>query len=268
MSDRGLIEYRRLEGIAPDQVPAVVADADVVLDQFVLGLYSAMAVQGMFAGRLVVAHVADRVRARVPGELPVLEARPDDVVAVLERVLDDRATHQAMARDGLAYARGCTTGPRRAPCWPRSLGDRRAERVPGPGGTMGDPHDRPSASLGGSCMTGTVPIARPMIGEEERAAVDRVLASGMIASGPEVAAFEAEFAELVGGRHCVAVNSGTSALHMGLLARGSAPATRSSSRRSPSRRPPTRSRSPGRRRCSSTSSRTTSGSTRPPSKRR
>lgn len=66
-----------------------------------------------------------------------------------------------------------------------------------------------------------IPIARPYIGDEERAAVDRVLRSGMIAGGPEVEAFEAEFAEYVGGDvHCIAVNSGTSALHMGLLAAG------------------------------------------------
>ena len=72
-------------------------------------------------------------------------------------------------------------------------------------------------------MTGTIPIARPLIGDEERAAVDRVLRSGMLAAGPEVAAFETEFAEIVGGRHCVAVNSGTSALHLGLLAAGIGP---------------------------------------------
>ena len=67
----------------------------------------------------------------------------------------------------------------------------------------------------------TIPAARPIIGDEERAAVDRVMRSGMIAQGPEVAAFEREFAdELVGGRTCVAVNSGTSGLHLGLLAAG------------------------------------------------
>ncbi len=69
-------------------------------------------------------------------------------------------------------------------------------------------------------MTGMIPAARPIIGAEERAAVDRVLASGMIAQGPEVAAFEDEFSQLVEGRHCVAVNSGTSALHMALIAMG------------------------------------------------
>lgn len=65
-----------------------------------------------------------------------------------------------------------------------------------------------------------VRIAKPLIGDEERAAVDRVLRSGVISSGPEVASFEEEFSELVGGRSCVAVNSGTSALHVALLALG------------------------------------------------
>ena len=39
-----------------------------------------------------------------------------------------------------------------------------------------------------------IPAAKPLIGDEERAAVDRVLRSGMLAQGPEVAAFEEEFA--------------------------------------------------------------------------
>ena len=70
-------------------------------------------------------------------------------------------------------------------------------------------------------MNDFIPPARPIIGDEERAAVDRVMRSGMLAQGPEVAAFEREFAEHFGlGRACVAVNSGTSGLHLGLLAAG------------------------------------------------
>jgi len=68
--------------------------------------------------------------------------------------------------------------------------------------------------------TDSIPAAKPLIGDDERAAVDRVLASGLIAQGPEVAAFEDEFRDLVAGAECVAVNSGTSALHLGLLAAG------------------------------------------------
>lgn len=70
-------------------------------------------------------------------------------------------------------------------------------------------------------MSEFIPPAKPIIGEEEREAVDRVLRSGMVAQGPEVAAFEQEFsAHFVPGRPSVAVNSGTAGLHLGLLAAG------------------------------------------------
>jgi len=65
-----------------------------------------------------------------------------------------------------------------------------------------------------------IPAAKPLIGKEERDAVDRVMRSGMIAQGPEVETFESEFSTIVDGRRCVAVNSGTSAIHLGLLAAG------------------------------------------------
>ena len=68
-----------------------------------------------------------------------------------------------------------------------------------------------------------IPAAKPIIGDDEREAVDRVLRSGMLAQGPEVAAFEEEFSRFVGGRHCVAMNSGTSALHLGFIAAGIKP---------------------------------------------
>jgi perosamine synthetase len=65
-----------------------------------------------------------------------------------------------------------------------------------------------------------IPAAQPIIGDDERAAVDRVLLSGMLAQGPEVKAFEDEFSPFVDNRHCIAVNSGTSALHMAFVAAG------------------------------------------------
>ncbi len=65
-----------------------------------------------------------------------------------------------------------------------------------------------------------IPIARPWLGEEEAEAVKAPLRSGWVAQGPEVAAFEAEFAAYVGARHACAVSSGTTALHAALLALG------------------------------------------------
>jgi perosamine synthetase len=79
----------------------------------------------------------------------------------------------------------------------------------------------PAGSMKGTVNRTAIQAAKVLIGDEERAAVDRVLRSGMLAQGPEVAAFEREFAtELVDGLSCVAVNSGTSGQHLGLLAAG------------------------------------------------
>jgi perosamine synthetase len=73
-------------------------------------------------------------------------------------------------------------------------------------------------------MSEFIPAAKPIIGDEERAAVDAVLASGMLAQGAEVATFEQEFSDvLLDGRAVVAVNSGTAGQHLGLLASGVGP---------------------------------------------
>ena len=63
-------------------------------------------------------------------------------------------------------------------------------------------------------------IAKPQIGEEEKKAVLEVLDSGMIAQGPRVKAFEETFAAMCGVKHAIATTSGTTALHVSLLAAG------------------------------------------------
>ena len=63
-----------------------------------------------------------------------------------------------------------------------------------------------------------IALAHPMIGDDEKAAVMRVMESGQLAQGPVVEEFEEAFARWIGVRHAVAVNSGTAALHLALLA--------------------------------------------------
>jgi len=65
-----------------------------------------------------------------------------------------------------------------------------------------------------------IPISRPLIGEEEKEAVLRVLESGQLAQGARVAEFERGFAQFVGVKHAIATSSGTTALHIALLAYG------------------------------------------------
>ncbi len=68
-----------------------------------------------------------------------------------------------------------------------------------------------------------IPIAQPLIGEEERQAVLQVLDSGVLAQGPRVRAFEQAFADMCGVGHAIATSSGTTALHVALLAHGIGP---------------------------------------------
>ncbi|MBI2102587.1 aminotransferase class V-fold PLP-dependent enzyme [Candidatus Woesearchaeota archaeon] len=65
-----------------------------------------------------------------------------------------------------------------------------------------------------------IPIAKPLIGEEEKKAVIEVLSSGMLAQGKIVAAFEEAFAEFIGVKHAIATSNGTTALHAALLGLG------------------------------------------------
>ncbi|MBE9209043.1 DegT/DnrJ/EryC1/StrS family aminotransferase [Nostoc sp. LEGE 06077] len=69
----------------------------------------------------------------------------------------------------------------------------------------------------------SIPIAKPWIGEAEAEAAKRAIMSGWITQGPEVAAFEQEFAAYVGGKYACAVSNCTTALHLALLAVGVQP---------------------------------------------
>lgn len=68
-----------------------------------------------------------------------------------------------------------------------------------------------------------IPIARPVLGEEEAEAARQAILSGWVTQGPAVAAFEREFAARVGAPHACAVSSCTTALHLALLAAGVGP---------------------------------------------
>jgi dTDP-4-amino-4,6-dideoxygalactose transaminase len=68
-----------------------------------------------------------------------------------------------------------------------------------------------------------IPITKPLMEEPEAEAARRVILSGWTSQGPEVAAFEAEFAAYVGAAHACAVSSCTTALHLALLAAGVGP---------------------------------------------
>ncbi|HOQ99524.1 MAG TPA: DegT/DnrJ/EryC1/StrS family aminotransferase [Anaerolineae bacterium] len=65
-----------------------------------------------------------------------------------------------------------------------------------------------------------IPMSSPDLGEAEIAAVNQVLATPCLSIGPQVSAFEQAIAARAGARHAVAINSGTSGLHLCIIAAG------------------------------------------------
>ena len=92
----------------------------------------------------------------------------------------------------------------------------RAAGAPGWTGRAGDTDGRRVSEA----ATEVIPLAQPVLGPEEEAAVIEVLRSGQLSLGPRVPAFEDAFAAWLGAEHACAVSSGTAGLHLALRAVG------------------------------------------------
>ena len=130
LQSAGLVEYRRLTGVPHAQMAAFVGEADVVVDQVVLGNPGVLLAETLAAGRLAVAHLAPGVRDRMAradrerggdGVVPVLGADPDTLEEVLRGVLDERGRHTELASRGPAWARRHHDGTRAAEVLDRVL---------------------------------------------------------------------------------------------------------------------------------------------------
>jgi hypothetical protein len=110
LDERGLVEYRRVEAVSHADLIALVKEADIVVDQLLLGSYGVFACEAMAAGRVTVGHVAEHVRAQLPRRLPIVEATPDEFEAVIERILGEREVAAKDAGEGPEYVRALHDG--------------------------------------------------------------------------------------------------------------------------------------------------------------
>jgi hypothetical protein len=118
LQDRGLVEYRRITGVPHEEMPAVIGDADIVVDQLHIGLYGVAAAEALAAGRIVVSYVGDGVRHRVRSlagrEVPIVEADPDTLGDVVSGLIADREAAAAEATAGPTFVAELHDGRRSA----------------------------------------------------------------------------------------------------------------------------------------------------------
>lgn len=110
----GRIEYQRVGGVSHDELSKLVQDADIVVDQLLLGTYGAFAVEAMAAGRVTVGHVAKRVRDLLPTQLPIVEATPETLRDVIEQLVTDRSPARTAAQAGYDYVKATHDGRKSA----------------------------------------------------------------------------------------------------------------------------------------------------------
>lgn len=108
LDHEGLIDYRPFRGVAASDMPGLISQADVLLDQFRIGSYGVAAVEAMFAGRVVVGHVVDKVRKiifeKTGSDVPIVEATPESLEVVMREICTNSRHFQKVARAGLTFA--------------------------------------------------------------------------------------------------------------------------------------------------------------------
>ena len=84
-------DFVQLQGVPNRQVRAALKEADIVIDQLLLGTYGIFALEAMASGKPVICFINPGYRPGYPDDLPLVSAGPDDLRAVLAGLLDDGA---------------------------------------------------------------------------------------------------------------------------------------------------------------------------------
>jgi glycosyltransferase involved in cell wall biosynthesis len=102
------VELELVEGLTHVEAQRLYAQADIVVDQLLVGWYGGFAVEMMALGKPVVAYVRDEDLVHIPdamrAELPVISATPDTITDVLRRLVTDEGRRlPELGRRGRAY---------------------------------------------------------------------------------------------------------------------------------------------------------------------
>jgi hypothetical protein len=105
LADRDIIDYTRIGRVSHGEMPALLASADLVVDQLHLGLYGVLACEAMAARRLVISEVGERIRRRVPVEIPIVDVDHRTLEQRILEVASDPGRFVATADSGPDYVR-------------------------------------------------------------------------------------------------------------------------------------------------------------------
>jgi len=99
------VELMVLEGVPHDKVAEYCGQADLAVDQLMIGAYGTVAIEMMAKGVPVVCRIRDDLRKHYPDDLPIVSAEPDTIYHMLEELLQHPETWPDLGKRGIEYVR-------------------------------------------------------------------------------------------------------------------------------------------------------------------
>lgn len=92
-----------IEGMTRSEALEAYRNADIIVDQLVIGTYGMLSIEAMALKKPVVTYIAPKMRERLPSELPIVSATPDNLYDTLEVLIAEKDYRRSLGEQGLAY---------------------------------------------------------------------------------------------------------------------------------------------------------------------
>lgn len=96
--------YYRIENMSHDEALQLYRQADIIIDQILVGSYGVLSVEAMALGKPVVCYIREDLQATYPGKLPIVSANPATLQAALIPLITDAAKREQIGMQGRKYA--------------------------------------------------------------------------------------------------------------------------------------------------------------------
>lgn len=99
------VELKLIEGMRHADAMRACRDADIAIDQLLIGAYGQFSVEMMALGKPVICYIRDDLRDFYTGDLPIISADPSSITRVLRQLVEHRDRWEALGQRGRAYVR-------------------------------------------------------------------------------------------------------------------------------------------------------------------
>lgn len=103
LKEKYTIELILVENMPQDEAKKIYADADIIIDQLVIGTYGVFAIEGMALGKPVITYITDEMKSCFPEELPIISANSETLMETLEDLIADGVKRRKAGIAGRKY---------------------------------------------------------------------------------------------------------------------------------------------------------------------